>query len=753
MIRIVFLWHMHQPFYKDLVTGQYRLPWVRMHGLKDYYGMVKLLDEFPQIHQTFNMVPSLVAQLQDYVDGGASDPFLHLAAKPADDLNEDERRFALEYLFHANQIHMIGRYPRYQELFRMAGSGALDITPSLKTYRNQDFTDLQVLSQLAWFDEFFLEQPELQSLVKKGKDYSLDDQRFVMEKQREILAAVMPAYARAAQRGGIEVSCSPYYHPILPLLCDTDMGRVSTAGLPLPKHRFARPEDAREQLRRGIELHERVFGVRPQGVWPSEGSVSDEVMRIGHELGIQWMATDEGVLGRSTGYYFDRASESVLTPESAARLYNIYRFEQNDTRMHLIFRDHSLSDLIGFVYSGMEPNAAAQHFIGKIKASAASVTGAGRDAVVPVILDGENAWEYFPRSGREFLRRLYRAIQDDSQLECVTVSEAIARHDQNGFGRLERLVPGSWINSNFNVWIGAPEDNRAWDYLYAARELYEHRASRVPEEKRKLAFEELLIAEGSDWNWWYGPEHSSANDRDFDELYRKHLSNVYVALGENPPDYLAHPIAGGMPAAKFTEQVAYIHPRIDGKTVGYFDWLGAAEFVAPRRGAAMHGKKFILDRVYAGIDDKNLYCRLDFAQEASNRRDEDPVSAAQGDFEVHLLIETHGVDRAPGEKLRVVAEAAKGKLESFSARMLDQNGEVSGFPDQRSKVSVSLEKVCEFRVPLALLDAKVGGALRLRLGFWQDGLPMDALPSEGAIELQVRSEEDMMAMASESWKV
>lgn len=753
MIRIVFLWHMHQPFYKDLVTGQYRLPWVRMHGLKDYYGMVKLLDEFPHIHQTFNMVPSLVAQLQDYVDGGASDPFLQLASKPADDLNDDERRFALEYLFHANQIHMIGRYPRYQELFRLAGSGSPEVAPGLKTYRKQDFTDLQVLSQLAWFDEFFLEQPDLQALAKKGRDYSLEDQRFVMEKQREILAAVMPAYAAAAQRGGIEVSCSPFYHPILPLLCDTDMGRVSTPGLSLPKHRFQRPEDAREQLRRGIEMHERVFGVRPQGVWPSEGSVSDEVMKIGHELGIQWMATDEGVLGRSTGYYFDRGSESVLTPDSAQRLYNIYRFEQNDTRMHLIFRDHSLSDLIGFVYSGMEANAAAQHFIGKIKASAAAVIGAGRDAVVPVILDGENAWEYFPGSGREFLRRLYSAIQHDPGLECVSVAEAISRHDQNHFGRLEKLVPGSWINSNFNVWIGAPEDNRAWDYLHAARELYEHRASRVSPEKRQLAFEELMIAEGSDWNWWYGPEHSSANDRDFDELYRKHLSNVYGALGEPPPDYLAQPIAGGMPAAKFTEQVAYIHPRIDGQTVGYFDWLGAAEFVAPRRGAAMHGKKFILDRVFAGIDEKNLYCRLDFAHEASNRRDGDPVSAAQGDFEVHLLIETQAPDRSPGEKLRVVAEAGDGKLKNVSARTLDETGDVAGFPDQRSKVAVSLGKVCEFRVPLGLLDAKVGGALRLRLGFWQDGLPIDGLPSEGAIELQVRTEEDMAEMASESWKV
>lgn len=750
MIRIVFLWHMHQPYYKDLVTGRYRLPWVRMHGLKDYYGMVKLLDEFPEVHQTFNMVPSLVAQLQDYVQGTAVDPFFDVVAKPAEELSEDEQRFAIEYLFHANQVHMIGRYPRYQELFRKTGSGAKDAGQAAKEFSRQDFTDLQVLSQLAWFDEFFITQPDVQAMVKKGRHFTYDDQRFVMEKQREILAAVLPAYASAAQRGLVEVSCSPFYHPILPLLCDTDKGRESVPGLPLPRHRFQHPEDAREQLRRGIEAHERVFGVRPKGVWPSEGSVSDEVMAIGHELGIEWMATDEGVLGRSTDYYFSRASEGVLTGDSAARLYNLYRFEQDQTRMHLIFRDHSLSDLIGFVYSGMNPVDAASHFIGKIKASAAGATQGGRDAVVPVILDGENAWEYFPESGREFLRRLYDGIRKDPALECTTVSEAIARHNPEHFGKLHHLVPGSWINSNFNVWIGAPEDNKAWDYLYEARDLYEHRAAQAPEEKRKLAFEELLIAEGSDWNWWYGPEHSSANDRDFDELYRKHLTNVYAALGENPPDYLMHPIAGTAPAARFTQQVAFIHPRIDGKTTGYFDWLGAAEYIAPRSGAAMHGKQFVLERVYAGVDDKNLYCRLDLAPPASSKNG---GATARSDFEVHLHVETARQDGSRGEKIRVVAEAAKGKLKTFSARILDEDGEPSGFPDQKSKVAVSLDKVCEFRLPLALLDAKVGDVLRLRLSYWQDGLPIDSLPPEGMMDVRVRSAEEMAEIASESWNV
>src|SRR5438552_10036850 len=326
-IRILFLWHMHQPFYKDLVTGEYRLPWVRLHALKDYYGMVKLLDEFPNVHQTFNLVPSLISQIQDYVAGTAHDPFLDVAAKPSKDLTSDERRFALQYLFQANPVHMIGRYPRYHELWeRFRGSGNSP-EPAEKYFQPQDFTDLQVLSQIAWFDEFSLQDPEVAALIQKGRNYSLDDQRFVIIHQRDLLAKVLPAHAEAAQRGAIEISTSPFYHPILPLICDTNAGAVSTPGLPLPQHRFRHPEDAREQLQRGLDLHQQVFGVRPRGVCPSEDSVSDEALAIAQSLGVKWMATDEEVLGRTLSLSFAREGDGCLPAQSAAKLYNIHRYQ------------------------------------------------------------------------------------------------------------------------------------------------------------------------------------------------------------------------------------------------------------------------------------------------------------------------------------------------------------------------------------------------------------------------------------------
>ena len=312
VLRVIVLWHQHQPYYKDLVTGEYRLPWVRLHALKDYYGMVKVLDEFPNVHQTFNLVPSLITQIQDYVSGAARDPFFEVAAKPAKDLTAAERHFALQYLFQANPVHMIGRYPRYRELweqFRNAGALPEKANP---LFQAQDFTDLQVLSQIAWFDEFFLDDRDIASLIKKGRGYSLDDQAFVIARERELLAKVLPAHADAAQRGRIEISTSAFYHPILPLVCDTNMGAVSTPGLPLPQNRFRHPEDAREQLVRGLDLHQQVFGIRPQGVWPSEGSVSEEVFALAQSLGVKWMATDEEVLGRSSGVSFSRDGHGHL---------------------------------------------------------------------------------------------------------------------------------------------------------------------------------------------------------------------------------------------------------------------------------------------------------------------------------------------------------------------------------------------------------------------------------------------------------
>ena len=746
-LRLTLLWHQHQPFYKDLVSGRYRLPWVRLHALKDYYGMVKLLDEFPNVHQNFNVVPSLVTQIQDYVEGTAQDPFLNVVAKPAKDLSADERRFALQYLFQANPTNVIGRYPRYRELWERFREHGASPERAERLFTPQDFTDLQVLSQIAWFDEFFLEEKDVAALVQKGRQYSLDDQKFVIAREQELMAKVLPAYKAGAEKGSIEISATPFYHPILPLVCDTNAGAISSAGLPLPQNRFRHPEDAREQLVRGLDLHEKVFGMRPRGVWPSEGSLSEEVLAIAHSLGVQWMATDEGVLRRSTGLFFARDGAGRLPVQMAEKLYNIHRYEYGSTAMHMVFRDHTISDLIGFVYSGMPPAEAAKHLIANIKEAAKPVLATGRDAVVSIILDGENAWEYYPKSGREFLRRFYDELQGEAGLEAVTISEAIARHKI--FGQLQSIVPGSWINANFNVWIGAPEDNRAWDYLNNAREFYAQNAARANETQRNLAFEEILIAEGSDWSWWYGPEHHSANDRDFDELYRKHLSNVYQALGETPPDYLALPITGAEVRPAFTPQTAYIHPKITGDKIRYFEWMGAAVYAADHRAGAMHGKQFLLDSVYSGIDSTHVYGRLDF-------KDKVPET----NFEIVVNLESWAPDEPrPRRAVRLDAAVHERSIKEWKIEHGAEGHALALSAGSDENVKVALRRNFEFKLPLAWLLAAPGAAtaaerkaaasaatskLRLRFSLWQERLPVDALPLEGWIELQVLSEGDLL---------
>jgi alpha-amylase/alpha-mannosidase (GH57 family) len=575
---------MHQPFYKDLWTGQYKLPWTRLHALKDYAGMVRVLDEFPEVHQTFNLVPSMVAQIAEYAAGTASDPFFECATIPAESLTEAQRTFVLRYFFQANVDKIIRRYPRYLELYERR-RGPMSV---------QDLRDLQILSQMAWFDEDVLaKDEELQDLIRRGRNYSLRDQDLMTRKQREALSAVLPVYRDFAARGQIEISTTPFYHPILPLLCDSDIAAVSRPGVTLPQ-KFQYPQDALVQLERARAYIRDILGVTPVGLWPSEGSVSDEALAMAAGCGFTWAASDNGVLSRTLG-----------KPAGCEETYQAYTWQQNGREMRMLFRDHYLSDLIGFEYSRMGAEEAADHFLGRIREN----TGR-HDVLVPIILDGENAWEWYEANGRPFLRALYQRISDDPGLQASTVSEALARYDTRP---LDHVSPGSWINANFDIWIGAEEDNQAWNLLLDARRTYEKYAPDTMEVARLLAYEELLIAEGSDWCWWYGPEHSSDNRPEFDELYREHLSNVYRALGLDSPARLSYPILQAQEGELHEPPSNPIDVTLDGEVTSAFEWMGAGRFRPDPRSGAMHGGGAIAREMFYGSDGKRLFVRLDSA--------------------------------------------------------------------------------------------------------------------------------------------
>lgn len=586
MTTVCFLWHMHQPFYKDLWSGEYKLPWTRLHALKDYTGMVEILADFPSIHQTFNLVPSMVAQIEEYASGTASDPFLDCALAPAEDLSDAQQNFVLKYFFQANYDRLICRYPRYLELHGKQSRK--------EHFSAQDLRDLQIFHLIVWFDEDLLARDaELIELVRKGRDFSLADQKLMARKQREALARVLPVYREYGTRGQIEIATTPFYHPILPLICDSNIGAVSHEGLPLPS-RFAYPDDAREQLDRARTYIYDKLGVAPVGLWPSEGSVSDEALALAAHAGFTWAASDNGVLART----LNRNAGVDLT-------YRAYRWSQEGHEMRMIFRDRYLSDLIGFEYSRMNAHDAAGHFLDRIRQN----TG-GRECLVPIILDGENAWEWYHENGRPFLRELYRRIAEDPGLEALTVSEALAKFDAEP---LQGIFPGSWINANFNIWIGAEEDNQAWELLLAARRAYDETPD-VPDAARKLAYEELLIAEGSDWNWWYGPEHGSDNRPEFDQLYRDHLVNVYRALGLVPPEALSRSILHGEQGGEIHETPQNpIRVTLDGEVTSYFEWIGAGRYRPDPRSGAMHGGAPPVWEMFYGCDGQSVSLRLDGA--------------------------------------------------------------------------------------------------------------------------------------------
>src|SRR5271169_4204141 len=456
-IHLCVLWHMHQPQYRDPEAGRYVLPWTRLHAVKDYWGMVKVLQETPEFHATFNVVPSLGMQLEEYASGKFDEPWFALAFKKTDELTREDKVEILARAFQLNHERLMSRWPRFVELYewsRVAGGAQ-----ALVTFTARDWRDLQVLSQLAWMDEEWLaKDPVISRLANRGKDFSEKDKLDLKVKEIELVGMVLPAYREAAARGQIEISTTPFYHPILPLLCDSDIARVANPATPLPRRAFRRPEDAREQLRRAKEYHERVFGTKPVGLWPSEGSVSDQSLTIAAEEGFQWFGTDEGVLGRTLNVGFFRDANGI--PANAERMYQPWRVKLAQTGITGLFRDHHLSDLVGFVYSRMDSRAAASDLHGRMRHLAEKV-GSDKPITICLFLDGENAWEYYPGNGRQFLREFYGLVQSDPDFRALTASEAVAAATDTP--TTGGIFPASWINANFDVWIGHHEDVAAWE--------------------------------------------------------------------------------------------------------------------------------------------------------------------------------------------------------------------------------------------------------------------------------------------------
>jgi len=607
---VAILWHMHQPDYSDSHSGEIYLPWTRFHAVKDYRDMGALVAEVPNLRLTMNLVPSLLDQLDQYGAGRVRETYQIVTLQNAEELSERDRSFLLRKFFQLPYKTMLDPYPRYHELFERRGSAddGGEYRSGLRNYTVRDYRDLQVWFNLSWSGGELRRNPEIAALYRKGMDFTEEEKGRLIEIQNAYAGDILPLYRRMMEEGQIEISVSPYYHPILPLLCDNLAARDALQGIALPRSPFSFPGDAREQIRRARERLGQACGRLPTGLWPSEGSISDATAAIAREEGVRWMASDEAVLANSL-----QKAGGAGANLPAARKFSVYRWGPGEEGPCIIFRDHGLSDLIGFTYSRWRADDAAADFVEKLKRIQRDLPDDGRHYIVPVILDGENAWEHYPNNGADFLRLLYRRLTAAAELRTVTVSEFldIEPHRES----LGSIVAGSWIYGNLATWIGHPEKNRGWELLAAARaQLESSRQAGDDGGRYDAAFRELMIAEGSDWFWWYGDDHSTPNAAEFDALFRGHLKNVYRILGQQPPSALEIPIKSGPARTQYRSPVHTISPTVDGKVTDYFEWLDAG-FAAPVAGDSMHRTERCLEKVYFGFDVRRFYLRIDLTTE------------------------------------------------------------------------------------------------------------------------------------------
>lgn len=548
-LQVVLCWHMHQPEYRDLLSGEYQLPWTYLHVIKDYVDMVAHLEQVPAARAVVNFAPVLLDQIADYAaqihgylkDATAlRDPLLAALDAPALPVRTEQRLDLIKMCLRANRGRMIDPYPPFKHLAHMA-DWLKDEPAAVEYFSEQYLGDLLVWYHLAWMGETVRRQDaRIDRLMKKGSGYTLHERHELLIVIGELAGGVIGRYRALAERGQIEISVNPYAHPIVPLLLDLNSARESSPDAPLPLLPAYPDGEARARwhIERGIATFERHFGFRPRGCWPSEGSVSGAALSLFNEYGFQWAATGGGVLGKSL-----QAAGIDARQDRARTWYRPYKIAGGGD-IACFFRDDALSDNVGFTYATWHGDDAVANLVHQLETIADQVDDR-QTYLVPIILDGENAWEYYPNNGYYFLNALYQKLSAHPRLELTTFSDYLQKGGQAG--SLPRLTAGSWVYGTFSTWIGDADKNRAWDILGAAKQAFDKslRSGYLVGEARAAAEHQLAVCEGSDWCWWFGDYNPAATVSDFERLYRLHLANLYHLIGEEPPDYLTHAISHG----------------------------------------------------------------------------------------------------------------------------------------------------------------------------------------------------------------
>jgi alpha-amylase/alpha-mannosidase (GH57 family) len=530
---------MHQPLYKDRLSGQYLMPWVRLHAIKDYLDMPLILQDFPRIQQTFNLVPSLMEQLEDYGWHGAVDEQLLLTVKPHEEYTAADKIYLLGSSFHANVERQIKPHQPYLELYtkrqRLLDRGHT-FQSMLAEFSGQEYADMATWLNLVWFDPlWFAKNDELRSFAEQNSAFPVERRRRLIEIERELIRQTIPVYRQLQELGQIEVITSPYYHPILPLLIDSNVARLPSPHTKLPRRLYLHREDARRQIETGLNFYQEMFHQPARGMWPSELAVSPPALELVAQCGVQWVVLDEALLQRTLDVTIYRDDHGNLN--SAELICQPYRLNVGDQTINVFFREVVLSNEISFSYGRRAAQEAASALYLRLKHIQQRLFNWEREGVVVVALDGENCWETYEQDGGPFLRELYRRLSEDNTLKICTVSDYLEHNPPTT--ELYNIHSGSWIGADYHIWIGDPVKNRAWELLSATRQFLVTtlRGHNYPKDVQAQAWEEIYTAEGSDWFWWFGEPNNSADDPVFDQQFRLRLQNVYKLLGHDyPPD-------------------------------------------------------------------------------------------------------------------------------------------------------------------------------------------------------------------------
>jgi starch synthase len=745
-VHLALVWHMHQPYYKDDLTSTYLLPWVRLHCVKDYHKMAALLDGYPRLRQTFNLVPSLLAQIDDYGRGEAHDLFLNLCRRPATELSAEERSFLVRWVRESPQALRVQQSPRYLELASREGGA--------ESFTNNEIRDLQVWSNLAWFDPVLVDRDaRLSALKAKDVNFSEEDKEVLFAAQLEMVRSVIPKYREMAQQGRIELTTSPYYHPILPLVVDVASAREASPGIELPDRPFAHPDDAEQQIALGLSTFERLLGMRPRGMWPSEMAVADSVVRLAGQAGIDWLISDEDVLARSLEIGITRDGDGRVSPPQA--LYKPHRIERDGREVTVVFRDKVLSNLIGFEYYRMPAQTAARDFMARLR-RIREMQGDDEFLVV-VALDGENAWEFYPRDGHDFLNALYTELDASSDVISTTVEDYLARHEPGI--PLTRLHAGSWINASFDTWIGDPEHTVAWDLLAQTRDWLDGYAREHPHRHAQLAsaWREIMITEGSDWYWWFSRRHDSGMDVIWDNQFRLHLRNVYKLLEAKPPSRLFDPIVQKDGAVNVVRPIAEFTPTGPDDPA----WRLAGRFEVSTGFGALHRPGGLAERVFYGCDEQALHLKVESSRPL-RELGETGVS-----FWIYLSgpALTDQERSQPTQRLPMprVSAGDLGFEPAYAASVRFDPGSswisVHRIGDWRTvgeplfETEVPQRSALAFSIPFSVLEKGGGEPLELAMAVIRRDAELERIPPTGSLGLQVPGRARLVAGSGEQLKI